>query len=70
MCELGYIKKGKYENDGGSNNNVYYIKYIVEEKIEKEIEVEGEDEKVTVVKDVDEEDIVIDTTIEYKDINK
>ena len=70
LCELGYIKKGKYENDGGSNNNVYYIKYIVEEKIEKEIEVEGEDEKVTVVKDVDEEDIVIDTTIEYKDINK
>lgn len=70
LCELGYIKKGKYENNGGHHSNVYYIKYIIEEKIEKEIEVEDEDEKVIITKDIVEEDIVIDTTIEYKDIKE
>lgn len=70
LCDKDYIKKGKYQNNGGHNSNVYYIKYIVEEKIEKIIEVEGEDEKIIITNDVEEEDIIIDTIIEYKDIKE
>ena len=68
LCEQGYIKKGKYENNGGYNSNTYYIRYIVEEKIEKEVEIEGEDEKIVISRDVEDEEIIIDTKIEYKDI--
>lgn len=68
LCEQGYIKKGKYENNGGYNSNTYYIRYIVEEKTEKEVEIEGEDEKIVISRDVEDEEIIIDTKIEYKDI--
>ena len=68
LCEKGYIKKGHYENNGGHHNNIYYIFYIIEEKIEKEIEVEEEDGKGILIKDAQEEDEIIDTIVEYKDI--
>ena len=68
LCEKGYIIKGKYVNNGGFNNNTYYIRYIVEERVEKEVEVDGEDEKIIIAKDVEEEEVIIDTIIEYKDI--
>lgn len=67
LIDLGYIKKGKYKNDGGYNSNVYYIRYIVEETTETEIEVE--DEVIIISTDIDDDEIIIDTKIEYKDFN-
>ena len=68
LCEKGYIKKGKYENNGGHHSNIYYIFYIIEEKTEKEIEIEDDDNKSIVIEQPQEEDEIIDTIVEYKDI--
>ena len=72
LCDAGYIKKGKYKNDSGWNSNIYYIRYVIEERIEKEIEIEGEeDEQIIIIgKDTDDEEEVIDIKIEYKDLKK